>query len=410
MFEMSPMQAINPIVCQSGIFIVGMPCSGAQMLSSLLNRHSKLACGPETHFYDQLKPSDIVDALADPQWPKKAANLIASLVINKRSVLEVYGFTPSHIYQKLIKLAPTRANMFLAIQYLYLKEVNKQIWIEKTSQHFLQINTIIEDFPNAKIVLLTRDTNELAKSLVGLPEAFKSVYANTAKLADLQSKSKNSVLNSPQILKIRYEELTEDIRVTLAKVCRHIGVAFEHQMIGENSLTALMSLDASRFRQGNYGSNSAVDLKCYKQVKSESVTFTYQRHIENFEPPVCEASSQATVRCQLLKHNHLSDSIKNLGLVVTRESKFAGLDDVLDDLIPAGCKVFLYDQQCAIDKGHNNTSTILVYLEGSFFVRCKLMLKALKAKFLYGHTLVYSPHQPNLNWWRYVLFLLFTKY
>src|SRR5690606_7190047 len=90
------------------IVIVGAPRSGTTLLAAILASHSRICCGQETHFFSKLGSSAVEEALNDPEWPRQATVLLASLDLSGQAVHELYGVTREEISDYLAGCPRTR--------------------------------------------------------------------------------------------------------------------------------------------------------------------------------------------------------------------------------------------------------------------------------------------------------------
>jgi Sulfotransferase family len=99
---------------------------------------------------------------------------------------------------------------------------------DKTPSHAAHLSRIFEDFPDARVVHITRDPRGTALSLSRMPWAASSLYANAA-FCELERRQVSR--RDPRILKIRLEDLLADARGTMSKVLEHVGEPWDDAVL-----------------------------------------------------------------------------------------------------------------------------------------------------------------------------------
>jgi hypothetical protein len=213
------------------IFIFGVPRSGTTLLRTMLDSHSRIACGPETPWLGGHQP---------------------------RSVMEVWKLLREHpqgycaSYGMPRELATKATRDFVAtLMEAYAAKRGKARWAEKTPDNALHIPFLLELFPEARVVWLVRDGLDVAISTSGVPADKRRMapgggamlslgpgvpqVANSAAAALLRWRHWNrligeSLLHHPHTV-LNYEDLVRGPEQALRGVMECVGETFEPRMI-----------------------------------------------------------------------------------------------------------------------------------------------------------------------------------
>jgi len=211
---------------QIPIFIIGCPRSGTTLLSSILNRHSEVCVTPELHYFGKL------DSLNKEINNTNEAIAFYNSLINK-DIIRINNDTLARELNTFDN-GEFKKNTFLAICNAYKKKKGKTICIEKTPDNVRFTKEILALFPNALFIYITRDGRDVALSLekVNWDWPYRGYYSNLiywAETTKLLSKSHH--IKSPNSHHIKYEDLLDNPKHYVAKICEFIDVTFEQKML-----------------------------------------------------------------------------------------------------------------------------------------------------------------------------------
>ena len=213
------------------ILIVGAPRSGTTLLSALLSSHSRIACGPETHFFSKLDPLALKAAVQDRAWPAKGVTLLKSLKLSGAPVHQLFNLEINEIANYLQRQQPSVSALLEALTKLHAQKQGKPRWAEKTPNHQLHLPAIRTAFPNATILRIVRDPRDSALSMRKLPWASQSVLANCYLWTHWYYSSRSFFNTDSNTLTIRYEDLLAQPNETLQLICDRISEPFEQSML-----------------------------------------------------------------------------------------------------------------------------------------------------------------------------------
>lgn len=221
------------------IFIVGVQRSGTTLLAAMLASHSRLSCGPETHFFRKLAavPSD---ALCAPEsWPHEAVHFVSSIThtnFNGESdktttLLQKYGLSREQVENFLRNRDPGIPAILASVVEPYMRVLGKQRWVEKTPDHISFLDRIRKSFPDSPIIRIVRDPRDTALSMMQVPWGAKTFLEALLYWKRLDGAGDAFIRNDQFSHTLRYEDLIRTPREELEKLCRFIGEDFEEQML-----------------------------------------------------------------------------------------------------------------------------------------------------------------------------------
>lgn len=217
---------------QLPVFIVGAPRSGTTLLAALISSHSKIACGPETHFFSKTGAEERLSAVNDPNWPETAVKLLTSITLLNQNVYKLFGFKRDEIEDYLRDRAPSQQAMLESLTQQFASSHGKSLWAEKTPNHILSLVEITSLYPNGKIVHIVRDPRDVSRSMTKLPWASGLSVVNSYLWQDWIQCSQQHKAN---IFTVRYEDLLAQPPEVLQSICEFIGVQFEDAMVDPSS-------------------------------------------------------------------------------------------------------------------------------------------------------------------------------
>ncbi|GIV76494.1 MAG: hypothetical protein KatS3mg050_0888 [Litorilinea sp.] len=229
---------------QPPIFVVGVPRSGTTLLAAMLAAHSRLSCGPETHFFRRLQEVDARALLEDPRWPQEAARFIcdishstyaadaaSSTSDGRTRLIDKYGLEEAAIADFLQGQPPSLAAMLASVTEQYMHRQGKVRWAEKTPDHLALVHLIRRLFPASPIVRIVRDPRDVAISLGRVPWGAQTLLEALFFWRRLDDASSAFFVADPNSYTLRYEDLITEPRQELQKLCRFLGEPYEEGML-----------------------------------------------------------------------------------------------------------------------------------------------------------------------------------
>lgn len=252
-------------VSNKAIFVVcGCGRSGTSLLRVILDTHSLLACGPESLLFLPI-PINLGE-------------------LNKKFEIPLKDLRSwKHRFK-------SRAEFILHFHEAYLSLRERNIWGDKTSRNIHWLEQIWQHFPNAKVIHVVRDPRDVVRSLKThrKRKVVDGEIVPTGWIQPLDDcigrwlRAMDNALcfrGNPNYMEMKYEDLVLDTTSTLTRVCRHVGVHFEEQMLEFHKVTS-KSRDATLFPQNIEATqpiSTASIGKWKEELTDEEVTEVTQR-------------------------------------------------------------------------------------------------------------------------------------
>ena len=229
------------------IFIMGAGRSGTTLLQSLLSAHSRITVTPETHF------CSIWEEHAGAPVGSDAGDFEAGwrgTLASKR--FADLGVTPERA-RSVLERGPERSARaaLAALMAAYGEARGKPRVGEKTPGHWRHARTLLDWFPEARLIVTRRDPRAVAASKMKAPWAPQAMrFAGTASArltrlhvvaeearhwARLYDEVIPSLLRDPRATLVSYEDLVGDAEGVMRRVCAFLGEAFEPAMLADRS-------------------------------------------------------------------------------------------------------------------------------------------------------------------------------
>jgi Sulfotransferase family len=212
------------------IFILGSASSGTTLLSVILDRHPRIACGPEMY------------VLNKPQVYGDYSNFRANVGrwLDEGLVGDGEIDTPEFFFNldayfldrpRLVELvnACTDLREFLDRFYAqYMAKRGKARWVDKSGSNAYYLDRILTLYPAARIVHLVRDGRDVMCSILGRDPG---MHCHAAAHWLYNNAAAYRYREQPGYLSVRYEDLATEPEPVVRRVCDHIGEAFVPAML-----------------------------------------------------------------------------------------------------------------------------------------------------------------------------------
>ena len=229
------------------IFIVGTPRSGTTLTARLLGSHSNIFMPGETHFLN-----DIYSRRRILGEPENLESLDAIVVRLSTLYSRLNEFPDQERVDRLLSSGALSSavsgcrsyrDVFTAFMEIQMKSEGKTRWGNQVPREVLEIETLLEMFPDARVIGCVRDVRDF---LFSYREKWRRESGeNAARLKKLYHpvitsmiwKKSNSALElarkrHPENVTIsRYEDLVNDPETKLRQLCSFIGEKFEPDML-----------------------------------------------------------------------------------------------------------------------------------------------------------------------------------
>jgi omega-hydroxy-beta-dihydromenaquinone-9 sulfotransferase len=222
------------------------------MMLRIFNNHPKLMVLNELHFFEQLwAPEDKNKTIT----PEQAVSLAAQLMLTQRAGymthdrdFSKYLAEAETLVKGLNKRSVTAELVFTEFMKREVELNGKSIVCEKTPQNVFYLNEIFELYPNACVINMVRDPRaillsqknkwnrrKLGASYMTRKEALRlRINYHPVTLSKLWNAAIHAAKKSEQdkrMISVRFEDLLEQPESTIRKICQHIGVDFDSNML-----------------------------------------------------------------------------------------------------------------------------------------------------------------------------------
>lgn len=254
------------------IFVVGVSRSGTTLMRRVLNGHSRIAIATENHYLGHLLPWEGARAyfrrLGDPRddaTMRRIAGFVYSDEFQRRSRLRELSpywrwlrrkVPREEFERRLLASDRTERGVFTVLLRLFADRKRRPIMGEKTPAHLAWADTLLEWYPDARIVHMIRDPRGVYVSevrrrmdtpttvpyrwLVRVPvllRAFVLAEVTWAWAVAADRHRRLAARYPGRYLGVRFEDLVSAPEPTLERLCDFLGVEPEAAML-ERTVTS----------------------------------------------------------------------------------------------------------------------------------------------------------------------------
>ena len=201
------------------MFIVGSPRSGTSLLRDLLRSHPRLTFPPESRVIPGL-----YRAFGDPNDAREARDAATALL--RAAPLMAWGLDldPGELEHER-----SFAGLASAVYGEWARLEGKPRWGDKTAAYALEIATLLELFPQAKVIHIYRDGRDCALSVSrqrwGQPNVFSAARRWRQLVTSAQAAGRT--LSPETYREVSYEALITSPEAVLRELCVFIGERFD---------------------------------------------------------------------------------------------------------------------------------------------------------------------------------------
>lgn len=233
---------------ESPVFVVGSGRSGTTLMRSLLSAHSRIAIAPETHFM---------------KWAEKRGGLEVPGQRAFGDLWEAYmtssrffdlGVEAEHCREIAEHLGSTSTrNAFGAMLIAYAERAEKERVGEKSPSHVRYLAPLLEWFPEARVVVMSRDPRAVVASKLRNPWVTRHLTPFSIREGLLVGSRLHRVVHEAddwvatyegtvpvwaedrRVQVVPYEKLVQDPEGVMRSVCAFLGETFEPAMLTERT-------------------------------------------------------------------------------------------------------------------------------------------------------------------------------
>lgn len=234
----------------SPIFVVGTPRSGTTLTAQILGRHPSILMPGENHFFEDIYARR--GELGDPADPETIARVVEriSTIYGRYNQLadqeHIDGLIVKEaLIQRLVSASQTYKDVLDGFMKIQLEQYKgKRRWGNNTPKDLFHIKEILSFYPDAKILVCTRDVRDFLLSYKNRwmvttdahKERLRRLYHPVLTSMLWKASMKRIALLEAQIPKknfmvVRYEDLVMDTEAVVKKICRVVDESFAPEML-----------------------------------------------------------------------------------------------------------------------------------------------------------------------------------
>jgi len=214
-------------------FIIGSERSGTTLLMAVLGHHSRIAVPEVTWYYPRFRAYQ--HTYGDLSQPGAFRTLVSEMVHGLKTPYFGLPWNPKTIVDEVLAetKAPEFREAFRGIIDRFARDVGKARWGEKTPHNLYYVREILEDFPQAKFLHLTRDGRDVA--VEQLRSAFGPTNIHAA--AKIWKRTQDALERAREIvppdqwLEVRYETLAAEPEAEIRRSLEFLGEPFEESVL-----------------------------------------------------------------------------------------------------------------------------------------------------------------------------------
>jgi hypothetical protein len=244
------------------IFVVGAPRTGTTLMREILNRHPRIHLFDEVHFFERIwDDRSRLGDLGGQDSRREAIDRLRRIVQEFGSDQDVARILePETFEEEMRKEGGGYPGLLAALLKSGARLRGAELWGDSSPQDVLYLSTIFEWFPNARVIALLRDPRAFLASYKNYHRRGVSSYReryNPITNSVLWRSSMSAVLEAARapwgegVLRVRYEDLVADPVSQVRRICVHIGVEYDPNMLDvERSNSSFVPDAETRSRRG----------------------------------------------------------------------------------------------------------------------------------------------------------------
>ncbi|HMQ48391.1 MAG TPA: sulfotransferase [Saprospiraceae bacterium] len=241
------------------LFIAGYMHSGTTLLLKALGKHSQIHSLPaETRFIELLEQYRQQYNLQEENQKKAFVKRVQSSILVGTNLAKNQQLLPEHVRLRFEQAekhavetdlrAETHSQIFQLLAEHHAAEADKAIALEKTPSNIFFLKKISHTWPDAKIIVITRDIRQVLLSKKIRTETVGSGRYKEGQLAYKKLEKDYSFFldgyswktgvrelmanaSHPNLISITYESLVAAPEAQLTTICHFLGLTYENHML-----------------------------------------------------------------------------------------------------------------------------------------------------------------------------------
>jgi hypothetical protein len=206
--------------------------SGSTLLATILTNHSEVFCGPELSLFSkkELYENYKVVKRSFTKWFK--AGLVSPGPTTDSRFMSDYD--QCHLSEEFLREAISKSDNIREWAHEVFDKTllveQKSVFVEKTPTNCYCFNEYLNSFPSGKVIHIVRDGRDVVCSL--LKRGYRYYSAIARWLCDVSAGITCS--EDARYIQVKYENLVLNPENEIERICCHIGVQYESDMLRRN--------------------------------------------------------------------------------------------------------------------------------------------------------------------------------
>ena len=215
------------------IIMIGAERSGTTLVMAMLGCHPRIAVPEVVWYYTRFRP--YLYTYGDLRKDENFRTLAEEMVFGLKTPFWGMKVNPRTIVDEIVSDCKERsfAGIYCAMHERYAKtDGNKPRWGEKTPHNLFFVKEILEDFPNAQFIFITRDGRDASADYLESAFGPTNIFCAAESWALCQNavRSWRKKLDASQWMDLKYEDLVRDPGKLLKRTCEFLGEKYSPAM------------------------------------------------------------------------------------------------------------------------------------------------------------------------------------
>lgn len=215
------------------IIMIGAERSGTTLVMAMLGCHPRIAVPEVVWYYTRFRP--YLYSYGNLRKDENFRTLAEEMVFGLKTPFWGMKVNPRTIVDEIVSACKERsfAGIYCAMHERYAKmDGNKPRWGEKTPHNLFFVKEILEDFPNAQFIFITRDGRDASADYLESAFGPTNIFCAAESWALCQNAVRpwRKKLDASQWMDLKYEDLVRDPGKLLRRTCDFLGEKYSPAM------------------------------------------------------------------------------------------------------------------------------------------------------------------------------------
>lgn len=253
------MQKIDDLTNAKPIFIVGTPRSGTTLTSRIVGRHQEIFSVRETYFFEDVwTRRQTLGALDTPESLKKGIDRFLSLYgrlgLHEMQALVDQTIRKDELIPTVLELGGGYGALYFVVMSELARQANKTLFCDDSPKHLYYFQTILNLFPNAKFIGVSRDPRDFLCSYKNYwrhsedTDRVKALYHPISTSLLWRSAAKMMINYETEypsnFLRVNYEAIVQNSEQEIERVCEFLDVDFSTSLLAVDRSNSSFSKDS----------------------------------------------------------------------------------------------------------------------------------------------------------------------